>query len=104
MLSDDHLGLIDHHWLYPTVVNEAALIRVADVLLARGVRVLNVFLHSSELYAGGSPYSTSRADVATVFSRLDRLFFHVIRRCHGRGRTLGELRDIQVGQRVKELV
>src|SRR5262249_23795607 len=57
LLSDDHLGILDHHWLYPTLVKDAALVRVADVLLERGVPVLNIFLHSSELLAGASPYS-----------------------------------------------
>jgi hypothetical protein len=97
LLSRDFLGLVDQHWLYPTLVDEATLIRLADVLIDDGVPVLNVFLHSSELHAGSSIYSRSADDVTAVLVRVRRLFEHVIRKRHGRGGTLLQFRGTQVG-------
>ena len=90
----------------PGVTELAEPVQIAQLLLRRGRRVPSIdepVEDASELYPGASPYSRSSADVATVFVRLERLFYHLMRRCAGRGRTLGELREAQVGQRVKEL-
>jgi hypothetical protein len=97
LLSRDGLGLVDQHWLYPTLVNEASLIRLADVLIDDGVPVLNVFMHSSELQAGASIYSRSADDVTAVLVRMRRLFEHVIRKYQGRGCTLLQFRNSMVG-------
>jgi hypothetical protein len=104
LLSRDFLGLVDQHWLYPTVVDDTTLIRLADVLIDDGVPVLNVFLHSSELHAGASIYSRSADDVTAVLLRLRRLFEHVIRKRHGQGYTLLQFRESRVGaSRPREL-
>jgi hypothetical protein len=73
LLSRDHLGWLDFAWLYPVRFEHAEMTRVARTLVAGGARVLNVFLHSSELFPGVSGRVRTAADVEGVFTRLEGL-------------------------------
>jgi hypothetical protein len=73
LLSRDHLGWLDFAWLYPVRFELAEMTRVARTLVAGGAPVLNVFLHSSELFPGVSGRVHTPADVEGVFARLEGL-------------------------------
>ena len=70
LLSRDYLGLVDFGWLYPVRFDLELMKRVADVLVAQGSPVLNVFLHSSELAPGVSGRIRTEEDVERCFSNL----------------------------------
>jgi hypothetical protein len=73
LLSHDHLGWLDYAWLYPVRFELAQMARTARTLVADGAPVLNVFLHSSELFPGVSGRVHTAADVEEVFTRLEGL-------------------------------
>ena len=97
LLSRDGLRVVDQVWLYPTLFGEADLLRVAGVLVDEGAPVLNVFLHSSEIFPGTSPYAKTPADVELILTRLRHLVAHAVHRLGARGATLTQLRPPQTG-------
>lgn len=73
LLSRDHLGWVDFAWLYPVRFGLAEMQAVARNLVAERAPILNVFLHSSELFPGVSGRVDTAADVEGVFARLEGL-------------------------------
>ncbi|HEX6885040.1 MAG TPA: hypothetical protein VF530_16815 [Planctomycetota bacterium] len=73
LLSRDHLGWVDFAWLYPVRFGLSEMQAVARNLVAERTPILNVFLHSSELYPGVSGRVDTAADVEGVFARLEGL-------------------------------
>jgi hypothetical protein len=47
------------------------MIRLADTLLRRGARALNMFFHSPTLLEGCSPFTRTPADVSAFIARID---------------------------------
>ena len=70
LLSRDHLGWLDFAWLYPVRFELPEMTAVARTLVADGAPILNVFLHSSELFPGVSGRVHTSTDVEGVFARL----------------------------------
>ncbi len=92
LLSRDYTGWLEYLWLSPWGHPATLLNRVVDDLLDRGVPVVNLFLHSSELVPGASGYATSEAEVDDMLRTLDGVLAHAVRRgC--RGTTLTGFRE-----------
>jgi peptidoglycan/xylan/chitin deacetylase (PgdA/CDA1 family) len=71
LLSKDYLGWIDLFWLYPTQYAVAEMQRAAHALRRAGSAVWTLFLHSSELAPGQSPYTRSAEEVDRLLERID---------------------------------
>ncbi|MBK9383338.1 MAG: hypothetical protein IPN34_00735 [Planctomycetes bacterium] len=71
LLSKDYLGWVDLFWLYPTQYAVGEMQRAALALRAQGSAVWTLFLHSSELSPGESPYTRSAEEVDRLFERID---------------------------------
>lgn len=56
---------------------EGILLRIVDRTMARGIPVLNLMIHSSELSLGCSPFSRNEDDCAQVWSRLEEVFKYI---------------------------
>lgn len=90
LLGSGYLNLVELCWLYPAVFSAEQMIAACDRLVADGVPVLNVFLHSSELCPGESPYTRTADDVRAYLERFLRLVAHARSRHAARGETLAE--------------
>lgn len=84
------LAGLELRWLYPSAHSADAMCGLADVLVGRGVPVLNVFLHSSELWPGESPSNATTADVDRYLDTLERFFVYAIATLGAAPRTLTE--------------
>lgn len=71
LLSKDYLGWVDLFWLYPTQYGVAEMKRAAEALRGAGSSVWTLFLHSSELSPGQSPYTRSEEEVDSLLLRID---------------------------------
>jgi hypothetical protein len=80
-------------WLrpYPHMTIER-LCRVATVAMSLGAPVLNLTFHFSELMPGGSPHNRDKADIESLYRRLEGLF-EFLQSCDAIGLTLSEARD-----------
>jgi peptidoglycan/xylan/chitin deacetylase (PgdA/CDA1 family) len=67
----DRLGLLNHLALSPEINDAPQMIRLADTLLHRGARVMNMFFHSPTLLEGCSPFAKTTADVAVFVRRIE---------------------------------
>lgn len=76
LLSRDYLKLVDFGWLYPPRFDLGLMQRVARSLVDAGNPLLHVFLHSSELVPGNSPYVRDGADVERCLAHLRAFFRH----------------------------
>jgi len=76
-------------WLRPSYSRLADMLRLATCLAAR-VGVLNIAFHSSELLAGGSPYTPDQASVTRFLDDLAHLLEHATQRLAAVGRTYAE--------------
>lgn len=56
------------------------LIAVFETARHRGLPVVEMMFHSSELLPGGSPYNPTEADVDRLFARLMAVFRHLAAR------------------------
>jgi peptidoglycan/xylan/chitin deacetylase (PgdA/CDA1 family) len=59
-------------WLRPSYSSLPDMQRLAGRLVSEGAPVLNVFFHSSEGVAGGSPYNRTEAELRAFLNRFDR--------------------------------
>ena len=98
LLSRDYANLLEFYWLSPWGRSERDLIRVSDVLLAEGAPMLNIFLHSSELFPKTSAYATNEGEVDAYFDKLDALMAHATGQCGCVGQTLSEFRTSYAGK------
>jgi hypothetical protein len=90
LLDNPVVPLTKVQWLYPSIADVAGMMRLARVLVRRGVTFLNVFFHSSELWPGASPYCTTQADVDRYLSTLERFFEDALGELRATPRTLTE--------------
>lgn len=98
LLSRDYLGLVDFAWLYPPRFDLQLMARTASTLVASGIPILNVFLHSSELVPGKSGRVLTSADVERVFERLSGILRYCIEEFDAEPCTLSEAgRALQPG-------
>ena len=94
------IGLLDNpwrpvatlKWLYPSAASADEMCRLADVLVDRGIPMLNVFFHSSEIWPGESIYTRTEADVDRYLETLERFFRHAIENLGAVPRTFAEFR------------
>lgn len=66
------LGLLKIVWLRPSYSSLEDMTRLARVIEASGVPLLNVLFHSSEAIVGGSPYNRTEAELQAFMDRLER--------------------------------
>jgi hypothetical protein len=76
-------------WLRPSYSALDDMLRLATRLSAR-VGVLNIAFHSSEILAGGSPYTPDEASVARFLDNLTRLLEYATQQLGAVGRTYAE--------------
>jgi peptidoglycan/xylan/chitin deacetylase (PgdA/CDA1 family) len=76
-------------WLRPSYSNLPDMLRLASRLAAR-VGLLSIAFHSSELLAGGSPYTPDETSVTRFLDDLARLLAHATERLAAVGRTFAE--------------
>ena len=94
------IGLLDNpwypltrvRWLYPSASKGDEMCHLAQVLVERGVPMLNVFFHSSEIWPGESIYCRTEEDVDRYLETLERFFNHAIHHLGAVPRTLTEFR------------
>jgi hypothetical protein len=77
-------------WLRPSYSTVPDMLAFADRLAARGARCFNIIFHSSELLAGGSPYTPDGPSVERFRDGLRRLLEHLTARVGAQGRTYAE--------------
>ena len=77
-------------WLRPSYSSLPDMLAFADRLAAGGARCFNIIFHSSELLAGGSPYTPDAASVQRFGEALRRLLDHLTRRLGAVGLTYAE--------------
>lgn len=77
-------------WLRPSYSSLPDMLAFADRLAAGGARCFNIIFHSSELLAGGSPYTPDAASVQRFGEALRRLLDHLTGRLGAVGLTYAE--------------
>jgi hypothetical protein len=77
-------------WLRPSYSPTGEMIAFASRLAARRAACFNVIFHSSELIAGGSPYTPDAGSVDRFLDSLRRLLEHLTARLGGAPRTFSE--------------
>ena len=77
-------------WLRPSYSPVADMLAFADRLAERGARCFNIIFHSSELLAGGSPYTPDGPSVERFKDGLRRLLEHLTSGRGAVGRTYAE--------------
>jgi hypothetical protein len=93
ILGWEYLNWIDLVWLYPALFSAKQMIVGCNRLVEEGVPVLNVFLHSSELEPGQSPYTRTTDDVDRYLERLARVVDHARDHLQARCETLSEFAE-----------
>jgi hypothetical protein len=86
------LGIASVQWLRPSYSSAGQMIALARRLVARGVPVLNVLFHSSEVMPGGSPYVRSEAELDAYYDRLTRFLTFAVQELGAEPMTLVEFR------------
>ncbi|MDF0665633.1 MAG: hypothetical protein P0119_06100 [Nitrospira sp.] len=56
------LGLVNKIWLTPELCNSVSMIRLAEVMMRRGLPIMNLSFHSTTLVAGLTPFVSTSAD------------------------------------------
>ncbi len=82
---------IEMAWLRPSYASLAAMQRLAEVVIASGVPILNMMFHSSELMPGGSPYNKTSEDVEQFLTKIKSLIAYLSERYALRFITLKEV-------------
>ena len=82
--------MLDIAWLYPPRFEAELMCRVARVLVEKGSPVLNVYLHSSDVFAGGTPHSSNAEEAARNLVRVRALLEYCLGELDAQPRTLGE--------------
>jgi len=77
-------------WLRPSYTTVPDMLAFATRLRERGAPCFNVIFHSSEILAGGSPYTPDAASVERFESALRRLLEHLTRGLGAAPRTYAE--------------
>jgi hypothetical protein len=90
------LRVLNHLTLSPEITDAPRMIRLADTLLNRGARVVNMFLHSPTLLEGCSPFTKTNADVTAFVARIDA-FLAFAQSAGLRAVTMSELTPAAVG-------
>lgn len=85
-------------WLRPSYSPLPDMLRFASALAAAGAPCLNIIFHSSELLAGGSPYTPDAGSVARFLDDLKRLLEHLTQGLGAEGRTYAEFARGWTGQ------
>jgi hypothetical protein len=67
------LGLLNHVAVSPEIQLAPRMIDLARLLLRRGLKVINMFVHSPTLMVGCSPFTRTEADVDAFLVRIDRV-------------------------------
>lgn len=77
-------------WFRPTLETVDAMVTAAEVVERERVGVLNMMLHSSELFPNSSPYFPDAASVDALFDRMDKAFERIFKRWNPEPMTLTE--------------
>jgi len=77
-------------WLRPSYTSLPDMLAFATRLAEARVPCFNIIFHSSEVLAGGSPYTPDQESVARFLGDLERLLDHLTTRLGGVGRTYAE--------------
>ncbi|MBC2714579.1 MAG: hypothetical protein HF978_04645 [Desulfobacteraceae bacterium] len=67
----DKLKLLNHRWLAPELSSAEDMIKLINVLVLKGHRVLNFTLHSTSLLPGKSPYIKSEEDFYNFIKKIE---------------------------------
>jgi len=79
-------------WLRPSYAALPDMVAFASRLARARVPCFNIIFHSSELLAGGSPYTPDEASVSRFLDDLKRLLEHLTARLGAVGRTYAQFR------------
>jgi hypothetical protein len=90
------LGMLNHVCVSPEINGAGDMIKLAERLLARGTKVINMFFHSPTLLEGCSPFARSSTDVAAFVARIDE-FLTFARSAGLRSVTMSELTPAAAG-------
>jgi hypothetical protein len=86
------LGVAEVHWLRPSYSSGDQMISLATQLVRERIPILNVFFHSSEALAGGSPYNRTAGDLDAFFTRLGTFLDFAVRDLGAQPLTFEEFR------------
>ncbi len=93
-----HLGALRKILMTPEGMNAADLCRCIDMHIRRGNRVITLFMHSSDLLPGGTPYVRSEQDLTRFLDTLRQAALHA-QKVHGaRFVTVREAHALLTGQ------
>ena len=86
------LRIVELQTLRPSYHSAATMIALAKRLTRQDRPILNLFFHSSEAIAGGSPYNRTAGDLDGFFERLATFLDFAVRELHVRPMTFEEFR------------
>jgi len=88
-----HTRLLRKLQLSPELADAANMIRLVDACLQRGHRVLHMFLHSSSLLPGGSPYVANAQQEQAFYDKMAAVFTYLHKRADVEFCTLTEAKE-----------
>ncbi len=69
----DKLKLLNHRWMAPELSSAEDMIKLINVLVLKGHRVINFTLHSTSLSPGKSPYVQSEEDFNNFIKKIEKV-------------------------------
>lgn len=87
------LNLLQIIWLYPTFFSVREMGSLCQYLLSKGLPVLNMMFHSSEILAGASPYHRTEKDVSAFLNKIEGIIRFLVEKKGVVSQTLSEFRE-----------
>ena len=85
------LSLLQQVSLNPEMCTLQEMKKCADVHIKRNNKILNIFFHSSDLMAGGTPYVRDSNELGDLLNKLDKFFSYTKTKWNFEGVTLSHI-------------
>ena len=86
--------LAEVHWLRPSYSSAADMCRLGRRIVDRGVPILNLLFHSSEVIVGGSPYNRTQGELDAFYERLGQFLTYATNDLGAQSMTFREYRGV----------
>ena len=99
LLSRDRLDWLDVVWAYAAEFSAEDMLRACQGAIEAGAPLVNIFMHSNEIWPGASPYCTSQDDLEAYLGRLREVLTALVGSVGLEPRTLEEFARLE-GDRI----